>query len=466
MAEKQKTIGAPVTISGAGLHTGKNVSLTFRPAPENHGYKFKRVDIEGSPVIRADVDNVIDTSRGTTIEEDGVSVQTIEHTLASLSGLQIDNALIELDCEESPIFDGSSKVFVEALQKAGVVEQKAEKKYFYINSNISYVYSPKKVEMLLVPDDDFRITTMIDYDANVLNTQNATFSNKNDFKADIAPSRTFCFLHELEHMLENNLIKGGDVSNAIVFVNRVISDKELERLASLFNRPKMEVLNEGILNNIELNFKNEPARHKLLDVMGDMALIGVPIKGHIIALRPGHQTNIEFAKLIKQHIKKEKATEIPRIDFNKKPLYDINDILKILPHRPPFLLVDKILEMDENHVIGLKNVTMNESFFVGHFPDKPLMPGVLQIESMAQTGGVFVLSSVSDPHNYLTYFLSINNVKFRQQVSPGDTLILKLELLSPIRRGISNMKGVAYVRDKIVMEAELMAQIIKKPNVV
>ncbi|MCD4745155.1 MAG: bifunctional UDP-3-O-[3-hydroxymyristoyl] N-acetylglucosamine deacetylase/3-hydroxyacyl-ACP dehydratase [Bacteroidales bacterium] len=464
MSEKQKTILSPVKVTGTGLHTGEDVSLIFKPAPENYGYRFKRIDLKGQPVIKADIDHAVDTSRGTSIEKNGIRISTIEHVLAALAGLSIDNILIELDSSEIPILDGSSKFFIEALQKAGITEQNAEKKYFEIKTNISYTDPKKEVEMLALPAKNFKLSVMIDYKTKVLNTQNASIENINEFQDKIASCRTFVFLHELEYLLKNNLIKGGDLNNAIVFVNRVISQKELDRLAKLFNKPKVKVLNEGILNNVELYYQNEPARHKLLDIIGDLALIGMPIKGHIIAKRPGHHSNIEFAKQIKQCInnhKKENKT-LQMIDINKPPLYDINQIKKILPHRPPFLFVDKILEMSDKHVVGLKNVTMNEPFFVGHFPDEPVMPGVLQIEAMAQTGGILVLSTVPDPENYITYFLKINNVRFRNKVVPGDTVIFKLDLLSPIRRGLCTMKGVAYVGNKVVMEAEMLAQIKKK----
>ncbi|NVO04172.1 MAG: bifunctional UDP-3-O-[3-hydroxymyristoyl] N-acetylglucosamine deacetylase/3-hydroxyacyl-ACP dehydratase [Bacteroidetes bacterium] len=462
MAEKQKTIREAVTISGVGLHTGKEVNITFKPAPENHGYKFKRIDIEGHPIVDANIDFVVDTSRGTTLEQNGVRVCTIEHTLAALSGLSIDNILIEMDCMETPIMDGSSAKYVEVLLKAGIVEQEADREYLEIDSNISFTDADKKVEIIAIPCDEFKVSVMIDYDVNVISPQHASLNKISDFKNEIASCRTFVFLHELEYLVKNNLIKGGDLNNAIVFVNRVITDDELDHLAELFNRPKVAVLKEGILNNVELRFQNEPARHKLLDVVGDVALLGKPLKAHIIASRPGHFSNIQFAKKLKQHIKQiEAKKDIPVYDPDAIPLHDINAIKKILPHRPPFLLIDKIIEISEDSVVGLKNVTMNESFFNGHFPDEPVMPGVLQIEAMAQTGGIFALSTVPDPENYLTYFLKIENARFKQKVVPGDTLIFKLSLLSPVRRGICHMKGVAYVGSKIVMEAELLAQISK-----
>ncbi|MCK9618544.1 MAG: bifunctional UDP-3-O-[3-hydroxymyristoyl] N-acetylglucosamine deacetylase/3-hydroxyacyl-ACP dehydratase [Lentimicrobiaceae bacterium] len=463
MNPKQRTIKNPVSVKGAGLHTGKEVTLTFVPAHENHGYKFKRIDLEGEPIIEALAEYVVDTSRGTTLKFNDVHVMTIEHALAALVGLGIDNALIELDGEETPILDGSARFYIEALEKAGIVEQNIEREYFEITSNISYSNVEKKVEMLAVPCEDYRLSVMIDYASSVLGTQNASLNSIIDFSTQIAPCRTFVFLHELEYLIQNNLIKGGDLNNAIVFVNRIISQKELDRLATFFNKPRVEVLKEGILNNIELRFNNEPARHKLLDVIGDLALVGMPMKGHIYATRPGHSTNVEFAKIIRQHLREDlKTPKVPRFDLNKPPLFDINGIKKLLPHRPPFLFIDKIMEMSDSHVIGVKNVTMNESFFVGHFPDEPVMPGVLQIEAMAQTGGILVLNTVPDPENYITLFMKISDVRFRHKVVPGDTVVFDMHLVTPIRRGICHMKGTAYVGNKIVMEAEMLAQIARK----
>ncbi len=460
---KQRTIKNPVSVSGVGLHTGKNVTLTFLPAPENHGYKFKRIDLDNHPVVKAEIGNVVDTSRGTTIEQDGIRIHTVEHVLAALAGMSVDNVMVEMDWSETPILDGSCRLYVEALIKAEFVEQDAERSFYELRDNIVYSDPSRKVEMIAIPSKEFKVTTMIDYDSNVLGTQFASIENIQSFKDEIAPSRTFVFIHELEYLIENNLIKGGDLNNAIVFVNRIISQKELDKLAKIFDKPKITVLKEGILNNLELNSPNEPARHKLLDVIGDLALLGINLKAHIIAKRPGHLSNIEFAKKIKKLILAESHKRKPfHIDLTKAPVLDINDIKKILPHRPPFLLVDKILELNKYKVVGLKNVTMNEPFFTGHFPDEPLMPGVLQVEAMAQVGGIFVLKSVPDPENYLTYFLKIENARFKQKVIPGDTLIFDLELVSPIRRGICHMRGVTYVDGKVVMEAELLAQIAKK----
>jgi UDP-3-O-[3-hydroxymyristoyl] N-acetylglucosamine deacetylase/3-hydroxyacyl-[acyl-carrier-protein] dehydratase len=462
MIKKQRTIKEPITISGVGLHSGENVSMTFLPAPENHGYKFRRTDLDGKPTVEADIFNVVDTSRGTSIEQNGVRIQTIEHTLAAIAGLEIDNILIDIDRPEPPILDGSSKLFVEALLKAGIVEQSAEKKYFKITENIIYSDPEKKVEIIAIPADEFKVSVMIDFETNVLGTQNASIDNLNQFYEEISSCRTFVFLHELEYLVNNNLIKGGDLNNAIVFVNRVISNEELSRLAKLFEREKVAVLKEGILNNLELRFKNEPARHKLLDVIGDLALVGTPLKAHIIATRPGHFSNVEFAKKIRQFIRQVKnKKETFQYNPDAKPVYDINQIKNIIPHRYPFLLVDKVLYISEDHIVGLKNVTMNESHFTGHFPQEPVMPGVLQVEAMAQTGGIFFLHSKDDPSSYNTYFLRIDNAKFKHKVVPGDTLIFDLKLIAPIRRGICQMKGTAYVGNKIVMEAELTAQITK-----
>jgi len=463
MSEKQRTIKAPVSISGVGLHTGNEVVLTFKPAPENYGYKFRRVDLNTGTLVDADVEYVVDTSRGTSIEHEGVRIDTVEHVLAALAGLEIDNAIIELNQSETPILDGSSKFYVEALKSAGIVEQKALRQYFEVSSNIVYRNAEKKVEMLVIPSNEFRVSVMIDYESKVLQSQNATLHSVSQFQDEFASCRTFVFLHELEYLLNNNLIKGGDLSNAIVFVDREMSRAELDHLAHLFNKPRVEVLKEGILNNLELNFPNEPARHKLLDIIGDLALVGMPIKGHIIATRPGHYSNIQFAKMIKRQMRKElRPEEGPKFDLLKTPLYNINQIKEILPHRPPFLFIDKIIEMGKDFVVGVKNVTINEAFFVGHFPDEPVLPGVVQIEAMAQTGGILALNMVDDPQNYTTLFVKIDSVKFRHKVVPGDTLIFYNQLTAPMRRGLICMKGVAYVGNKIVMEAEMMAQIQRK----
>jgi UDP-3-O-[3-hydroxymyristoyl] N-acetylglucosamine deacetylase/3-hydroxyacyl-[acyl-carrier-protein] dehydratase len=462
MIEKQMTIKSPVTVSGVGLHTGQNVTLTFKPSEENTGIRFLRNDLEENVYIEADADYVVDTSRGTTIEKDGVRLLTVEHVLAAVTGMNIDNIIIEVNCQEMPIMDGSSKFYSEALEKAGLMQQEAPREYFEVKETIRFYDEEKDCEFVAVASDDYRISCMIDFTSKVLGSQYAVLDKISDFNSQVAPCRTFVFLHELEYLLNQNLIKGGDLSNAIVYVDRVVEQDELDRLAKLFNKPSVEVRNEGILNNLEPYFENEAARHKLLDIVGDLTLAGMRIKGQIIAHKPGHASNVKFAKEIKKHIKKRIAEQqIPINDPDKKPLFDINDIKRMLPHRYPFLLVDKIIEMSESHVVGVKNLTMNESFFMGHFPSEPVMPGVLQIEAMAQTGGILVLSTVEDPENYSTYFLKIDNVKFKQKVVPGDSLIIRCTLISPVRRGICHMKCLGYVGSKVVMESELMAQIVK-----
>ncbi len=460
MSVKQRTIKKAIAISGVGLHTGKQANLTFRPAPENYGYKFQRIDLTNHPIIDADVDNVVDTSRGTTLEQNGARIHTTEHVLAALVGLEIDNVLMEIDGPEMPIMDGSSIPFIKALEQAETVEQNAERIYFELTENLTYEDPIKKVEMLAVPQNAYRVTVMVDYNSEVLGTQHASMYHINEFKTEIAPCRTFVFLHELEALLAHNLIKGGDLNNAIVLVDQEISQEQIKHLQTVFHREEVEVKGKGVLNNTTLHFFNEPARHKLLDIVGDLALVGVPLKMHILAARPGHSGNIAFAKKIKELIK-SKRKEVKKFNLEKEPLYNINDIMRMLPHRYPFLMIDKIVEMDSSSIIGVKNVTLNEPFFQGHFPDNPIFPGVLQIEAMAQVGGIFALSQVADPQFYSTYFMKIDGVKFKQKVIPGDTVVFKLTLESPIRRGLVNMHGTAYVNGKEVSEATMLAQIIK-----
>lgn len=462
-AHNQHTLNGSVTLHGVGLHSGQAVTMTLRPANPGHGIRFQRVDLPEKPIIKADVDYVTDTSRGTTLEYNGTKVSTIEHVLAALVGMGIDNTLIELDGVEVPILDGSAGPIIDALESVGTQEQEAKRIVYAIDTNIHYYDPVKNVDMLAVPSSEYQITTLIDFNSPVLGTQHATLKHISEFKSEIAPCRTFCFLHELEYLLDNNLIKGGDLSNAIVVVDKAVTQSELDHLAKVFNKNNIEVKQEGILNNVQMHFPNEPARHKLLDVVGDLALIGHPIRAHIIASRPGHASNVEFARKIKAFIKKNKhLSDVPHYDPNLPAIYDITHIEKSLPHKFPFLLVDKIIELSDNHVVGIKNVTFNEHFFQGHFPGNPVMPGVLQIEALAQTGGILALNNYTDPENYDTYFLKIDKVKFKQRVLPGDTLILKLELMNPIRRGICEMRGTVYVGNKLVTEAELVAQILRK----
>jgi UDP-3-O-[3-hydroxymyristoyl] N-acetylglucosamine deacetylase/3-hydroxyacyl-[acyl-carrier-protein] dehydratase len=463
MADKQRTLKSTVKLQGIGLHTGQLVNLEICPAPDNHGYKFQRIDLEGQPIIKADVDLVVATDRGTTLEQNGARVYTTEHILAALYGCEVDNALIKLDAPEVPIMDGSSLLFVNAFEAAGYEEQEAERNYFVLTENIPWEDPEKGTEFLAIPDSNYRITVMVDYNSPVLGTQHASMYHLGEFNTEIAKCRTFVFLRELEYLASNNLIKGGDLDNAIVLVERKdIQQEELDRLAKLLGKEDLKISIDGIgvLNSTKLQYENEPARHKLLDIVGDLALVGRPIKAHILAARPGHAGNVKFAKIIKEQIKKQE-NQGRYFDLTKEPLYNIVDIEGMLPHRYPFLMVDKIMEIQENSIIGVKNITMNEPIFTGHFPGNPVFPGVLQIEAMAQVGGIFALSKVEDPHLYSTYFMKIDKVKFKQKIMPGDTVVFELSLLSPIRRGLVEMGGKAYVNGKVVAEAEMLAQVIK-----
>ena len=459
--EKQKTLKEEISLSGIGLHTGKEVVLTMKPAKENTGFVFVRTDLEGCPQVEADANYVTTTDRGTTLEKSGVKIHTCEHVLAALVGMDLDNVILEMNNAEPPIMDGSSKFFVEAVEKVGVVEQEVSREYLTITEVMSYTDPETGADITIIPSEEYEVTTMVDFGTKILGTQNATLKNMSDFKSEISAARTFSFLHELEMLLDHGLIKGGDISNAIVYVDKELTEETIEKLKKAFGKEEISIRPNGILDNLTLNYPNEAARHKLLDVIGDLALVGVRIKGKVIANKPGHFVNTQFAKKLNKYYKTQKKKNVPKFDLTKEPVFDINGIMRLLPHRPPFLLIDKILELSDNHIVGLKNITMNEPFFVGHFPKEPVMPGVLQVEAMAQIGGILVLANVPDPENYSTYFVKIDNVKFKKKVIPGDTLIFKLELLAPIRRGIVHMQGYGYVGDSIVVEAELMAQVAK-----
>lgn len=462
MISVQRTIGKSVTLSGHGLHTGVKVDVVIHPAPENHGVIFRRNDLEGEPTVKAHVDYVVDTSRSTTIEHNKARVGTIEHALSALAGLEICNVLIDINGPEMPILDGSARQYVEALKAVGLVNQKAEKEIFEIKQPIIYTDEENDIEIMALPADEFSLSVMIDYQSVVLGNQYASLSRVEEFEKEIAPSRTFVFFRELEVLWRSNLIKGGTLDNAIIILDREVSQLELDRVADLLEKPRVQVRPQGILSNTSLIYSNEPARHKLLDLIGDLSLIGNPIKGKIIATRPGHKANVDFAALVKQEIRNERNRNIaPVIDVDKVPLHDINSIMDFLPHRPPFLLIDRIHELSDRKVIGSKNVTMNEPFFMGHFPGEPVMPGVLIVEAMAQCGGFLVSKHVEEPKDYSTYFLKIDNVRFKKKVIPGDTLVFKIELIDEVRRGITQMRGQAFVGNQVVAEGEFMAQFVK-----
>jgi UDP-3-O-[3-hydroxymyristoyl] N-acetylglucosamine deacetylase/3-hydroxyacyl-[acyl-carrier-protein] dehydratase len=462
--DKQHTLKDSIHISGTGLHTGVLVDMTLNPANPGFGIQFQRTDLPNQPIIKADCDLVTDTSRGTTLQVGDAKVSTVEHILAALVGMGVDNVLIEVNGPEIPIMDGSSAPFIEKIENSGVIEQDAAKAWYSIDENIFHYDDAKRVEMVALPALEYQITTLIDFNSPVLGTQHAVLKSIKDFKSEISPCRTFCFLHELETLLDHDLIKGGDINNAIVVVDKPVTSEEMTRLAKVFKREKIEVKSEGYLNNLELRFLNEPARHKLLDVVGDLALIGYPIKARIIANRPGHSSNVEFAKKIKQYIKKNKhVKDVPVYDPAITPVFNLEQIEKLLPHRYPFLFVDKIIDLTDKCIVGVKNVTFNEWFFPGHFPGNPVMPGVLQIEALAQTGGILCINAMPEG-NYDTYFLKIDNCKFKQMVKPGDTMLLKMELTAPIRRGICEMRGTVYVGGKVATEADLVAQVVKRAD--
>lgn len=457
----QTTISKKVSLSGVGLHTGKDVSITFQPSESNTGYCFKRIDLDNQPIVEANINYVTNTERGTCLNKNNVIIQTCEHVLASLVGLEIDNVLIELDASEPPIMDGSSKYFIEALETAGIKELKEKRKEFVVKNVISYKDKESGSEITVIPADEYQVTTMVDFGTKILGTQNASISSISEFKDNISSCRTFSFLHEIEMLLNKGLIKGGDLNNAIVYVDKPLSDSTMKKLKKAFNKDKIKVKSNGILDNLTLHYPNEAARHKLLDVIGDLALIGTKIRGKVIANKPGHFINTKFSKKMKDIIKDSKKNDIPQVDFSSAPLLDTTKIMEILPHRPPFLFIDKIYELTDDLVIGVKNVTIDEDFFKGHFPDYPVMPGVIIIEAMAQMGGILVMSKLDDPQNYLTFFAKIDKVRFRNKVLPGDTIIFKCSLLGPFRRGICHMQGLAYANDKLCAEAELTAQITK-----
>lgn len=461
MNVKQHTIQKTVSITGIGLHTGEKVTMLLQPAAINHGYKFQRIDLPGKPVVEADVDYVVDTSRGTVLEKNDVRIHTTEHILAALVGLQIDNVMIQLDGPEVPILDGSAIRFVEIIEEAGLEEQHSLRNYYEITEAIHFRNDDQSIELAALPLNDYRLTVMVDYNSTVLHSQHAQLHDISLFKQQVAACRTFVFLHELEALHRAGLIKGGNIDNAVVIVDREVSEEEVENLAKLLNKEKIEIGKTGILNDMPLRFSNEPARHKLLDVMGDLALIGRPLKAHILAARPGHTPNVALAKKIKKQMT-DSAKGAPQFDPNVPPVYNVSDIARLLPHRYPFALVDKIVYLDGQAVVGVKNITMNEPQFTGHFPENPVMPGVLQIEAIAQTGGVLVLTSTGDPEAFWPYLVGIDNCRFYHNVLPGDTLIIRCHLLAAIRLGVAKMHGEAWVGKKLVCDVDMTARLVRK----
>ncbi|SFK73330.1 bifunctional UDP-3-O-[3-hydroxymyristoyl] N-acetylglucosamine deacetylase/3-hydroxyacyl-ACP dehydratase [Proteiniphilum acetatigenes] len=457
---KQKTLQNSFTLSGVGLHTGLDIVVTFNPAPVDHGYKIKRIDLENQPVIEVLAENVVNTQRGTVIGKGNVTVSTIEHGLSALFALGIDNCLIEVNASEFPILDGSAVEYVREIRKAGIQEQDKDKDFYIVRKKIEVSDPETGSKLTLLPDDSFCINSFIEFESQYIPNQSASMDNITDYETEIAPARTFVFVREIQQLRQAGLIKGGNLDNAIVIYERKLSQKELDDIADELHVPRHNADELGYLNSRKLMFPNEPARHKLLDIIGDMALIGKPIKGRLIATRPGHKINNQLARLIRKDIKINEV-QPPIYDVTQEPVMDNNRIRELLPHRYPFLMVDKIIQMTDKFIVGVKNITTNEPFFVGHFPQEPVMPGVLQVEAMAQTGGLLVLSGLDEPERYSTYFLKIDNVKFRHKVVPGDTIIFRVELTSEMRRGIATMRGLAFLGDKVVSEADFTAQIIK-----